>query len=116
LACLECLVHVRDPGNLPPLVYAEVAVSDRRIRLWEKDYTRTEAILESLVLSREVGDEWINSRPGTLSRERIERPVLQVPSVIVPQEWNYLINPASPLFRDITWSEPKPFKIDPRLL
>jgi RES domain-containing protein len=116
LACLEYLVHLRDPANLPPLVYVEISVADLHIRLWASNRERSEAILESQVLSREVGDEWMRSRLGPLSREPIGRPMLQVPSAIIPQEWNYLINPASSLFRDIVWSEPAPFRIDPRLL
>jgi RES domain-containing protein len=77
---------------------------------------RGRAILESLVLSREIGDDWVNDRPGPLSKRRTAEAVLQVPSVVVPQEWNYLINPESPDFHKILWSQPGPFNIDPRLL
>lgn len=118
LACLEYLVHVRDPANLPPLVYCEVSIPDEQIVPWGDRFSqiRTEAILESLVLSREIGDGWINFSPGPLAQERNARTALQVPSVVIPQEWNYLLNPASPHFPELIWSAPKPFRIDPRLL
>jgi hypothetical protein len=42
-------------------------------------------------------------------------PVRQVPTAVAPQEWNYLIDPDEQVFLN-GWSEPKPFRIDPRLL
>ena len=41
--------------------------------------------------------------------------VLEVPSAVVPQEFNYLLNPAHPDFRKITIHAPEPFSFDPRL-
>ena len=43
-------------------------------------------------------------------------PVQQVPSLIIPQEWNYLIAPEHVQFGRIKWSDPRPFVFDPRLL
>jgi RES domain-containing protein len=43
-------------------------------------------------------------------------PVHAVPSVIIPREMNFLINPAHPQFDELTWSEPQPFRFDPRLI
>jgi RES domain-containing protein len=113
LACLEALVHIRVPTNLPPYIYVEVSIPDEHIRPWNNFEGRGRAILESLVLSREIGDEWVNDRPDPLSERRAAEAVLQVPSVVIPQEW---INPESPDFRDVVWSRPAPFNIDPRLL
>jgi RES domain-containing protein len=39
-----------------------------------------------------------------------------VPSVIVPHEWNFLINPEHPEFRQMTIGEPVGLDIDLRLL
>jgi RES domain-containing protein len=116
LACLEQVVHTRTPDNLPLFHYAEVLFRDELIKPWESDEHRTLAILESLELSREIGDDWVNYRPSPLSKERRANPVRQVPSAVIPQEWNYIINPESPDFDEIVWSEPAPFNIDPRLL
>ncbi len=41
---------------------------------------------------------------------------MAVPSVIIPEELNYLLNPAHPDFRNITVGKPAPFTFDPRLL
>jgi RES domain-containing protein len=38
-----------------------------------------------------------------------------VPSVIVPQERNVLLNPAHPDFRRIRLGAPEPFSFDPRM-
>ena len=41
--------------------------------------------------------------------------VLSVPSVVIPEERNYLLNPAHPQFGRICWNAPEPFRLDPRL-
>jgi RES domain-containing protein len=38
-----------------------------------------------------------------------------VPSVIVPREWNYLLNPAHPDFGRLAVGEPEPFAFGERL-
>ena len=51
--------------------------------------------------------------PGVRGKT-IESAVLSVPSVLVPQERNYLLNPAHPDFARIKRGKPKAFAIDPR--
>jgi len=41
--------------------------------------------------------------------------VLAVPSAIIPEELNYLLNPAHPGFKTIAVVKPVPFVFDPRL-
>jgi RES domain-containing protein len=41
--------------------------------------------------------------------------VLAVPSAIIPEEINYVLNPAHPQFAKISISKPTPFTFDPRL-
>lgn len=41
--------------------------------------------------------------------------IFSVPSVVIPEERNYLLNPAHPLFSRISWNAPKPFRFDSRL-
>ena len=43
-------------------------------------------------------------------------PVQAVPSVIVPREMNYLINPAHSKFDQLVWSPAQAFRFDPRLI
>jgi len=54
----------------------------------------------------QIGSRWI--RGGN-------SPVLRVPSVIVPREWNYLISPIHPAFSTIDVHDHLPIEFDPRL-
>jgi RES domain-containing protein len=53
-----------------------------------------------------VGDRWL--------AEGVT-PILQVPSVVIPEEWNYVLNPTHPQFAEIQQGVPEPFTFDPRL-
>jgi hypothetical protein len=59
---------------------------------------------------RRALDWWFNgpSEPFTC--------FLAVPSVVVPTEWNYVINPRSRAYRFLRWSEPVPLRFDPRIV
>jgi RES domain-containing protein len=121
LACLEILVHLVDTTTIPDFVYSEIEVPDELVQPWTESEGRTEAILASNVLSREFGDVWSKhlSMREALSHRAAEvanRPVQQVPSAVVHPEWNYLINPDHPDFAEISWSEPRAFRIDRRLI
>ena len=41
--------------------------------------------------------------------------VLAVPSVIIPQDFNYLLNPLHPAFKRMRLGRPEPFYFDPRV-
>jgi RES domain-containing protein len=56
---------------------------------------------------QQIGYEWATSRSSA---------VLKVPSAVIPNEFNYLLNPAHPDFRSIDVGEPRPFRLDYRLL
>jgi RES domain-containing protein len=53
-----------------------------------------------------IGEEWL--RRGATA-------VLQVPSAIVIEEWNYLLNPRHADFPGFTFASPKPFSFDRRV-
>jgi RES domain-containing protein len=53
-----------------------------------------------------LGDEWV--REGRSA-------VLRVPSVVVPHEPNYVLNPAHPGFGEIWIGTPEPVPFDVRL-
>lgn len=84
----------------------------------------TREILGSEVLSRMVGDRWLTDGVEYTGLDLIHeavagkfvKAVMQVPSAVIPQEYNYLIDPAHKQFCELTWSAPKPFHIDPRLI
>jgi RES domain-containing protein len=57
--------------------------------------------------TKALGDAWV---------QELRSAVLQLPSVIIPGESNYLLNPAHPDFKRISIANPEPFAFDPRLL
>lgn len=57
--------------------------------------------------SQRIGLEWVKAGKSA---------ILQVPSVIIPTEDNFLLNPAHPDFKKLRIDPPEPFGFDPRLL
>jgi RES domain-containing protein len=55
---------------------------------------------------QEMGSEWFTARSA---------PVLQVPSSIVPSEYNYVISAVHPQFKRIKLLKRLPFSFDKRL-
>lgn len=109
LALLEYLVHV-DSDILPTSLVS--------IRGTIPDQLKIETIHPSQLPSHwkdSVIPEDVQER-GTLWAAAAKTPILRAPSVLIEHEWNYLLNPAHPDFRKITWSAPAPFSLDRRLL
>jgi RES domain-containing protein len=57
--------------------------------------------------TKEIGDLWVQCARSA---------VLKLPSVIIPSEPNYLLNPAHPDFKKIVIGRFDPFSFDPRLI
>ena len=55
----------------------------------------------------QLGDEWLT---------KAEKPLLRVPSVLVPKQWNLLINPEHPHSGTVQIKKQTPFAFDSRLL
>jgi RES domain-containing protein len=55
---------------------------------------------------KDIGTDWV---------KKAAAPVMVVPSVVIPSELNYLINPSHPLARRITIVSVEPFTLDARL-
>lgn len=111
LACLETVVHVNS-GALPLnryLVRIEVpqAAWNARSVLTPADLPLGWDALPEGKVSLDLGDAWI---AGANS------PVLLVPSVIVPEEANVLVNPAHPLAAGVKAAKVRRWLYDPRLL
>lgn len=56
--------------------------------------------------TREIGDRWAR---------QARHAILSVPSAIVSEERNFIINPAHPAFTSIRFFPSTPFRFDPRL-
>lgn len=107
LAALETLVHLVAP----------VALKYTAFRLEFED-----ALVEEVNTSKLPAD-WRAGPPGPSTMaigddwlRRARTAILAVPSVIVPEERNYLLNPSHPDFAKISIGKPRPFAFDPRLL
>jgi RES domain-containing protein len=109
LSILEVSVHLDLSEDLPSDRYLLEIIIPDHIQILE------------LKLS-DLSDRW-NSKPPILETQFIgddfvreqESAVLKVPSAIVPEESNFLINPQHPDFADIKVRSTKPFIFDERL-
>jgi len=108
LALLEILVHLRRSSLFADYVLIPVQFEAALVTPVEELGLPMEWDQEPPTAATQVlGDEWLASG---------ERPVLSVPSVVVPQERNYLLNPAHRLFGQVQLGQPVPCQIDRRLL
>jgi len=107
LAVLEVLVHIDRTipfrwvlcGCRIPADLVETLSRDDLPKDWDSSPAPRSA--------QAVGTSWAS--PG-------RRPVLRVPSAVVPDEFNLLLNPQHPHFSRITMLAPVPFSFDPRLI
>ncbi len=108
LAILEMLVHLQAPDLMKRYVIFEVTFDEslattfdpaRLPRIWRRSPT--------LKTNQQIGDTWAATGNSA---------VLRLPSVIVPSEWNYLLNPAHHDFSKIMISPKQPINFDPRLI
>lgn len=108
LALLEILVHTESTRLLGHYVLIPVTFDARHVE------TLDEAVLPAdwqahpaPAFTQELGDEWVRSERSV---------VLQVPSVILPAEPNYLLNPLHPDFESLTIGHPEALDVDRRFL
>lgn len=110
LATLEILVHVS--FNIIPkkLVSVEIDLPDtlNTKTIYENDLPADWNRFPAPRICATLGDEWITS---------LSSPVLIVPSAIVKtkNEFNLLLNPLHPDFREIEVKNIEPYQIDGRL-
>ena len=100
LAAFEYLAHADKSVFPATLVFLTIEVPDLPIE-------RVHTPPADVAASRQIGDDWLASKSTIL---------LEVPSVLIPKQRNYLINPAHPLFGAVRISEINPFAFDSRLL
>ncbi len=114
LAILENLVHIADepgkgeyslltltiPSNASVLNFTQLGVSKKEVRILYDGQETTEEIV------RELGTKWLSSQKSLL---------LKIPSAVVFEEHNFLLNPLHPDFLKITISGARLFHFDRRL-
>lgn len=107
LACLESVSHLLDDFDQDSYLIFEGAIPLKLVKSventdlpsgWDDDNPGK--------ASQEFGTEWLKSGRSA---------VLKVPSILVPNDSNFLINPSHPDFRLIRVGKPKPFRFHPYL-
>jgi RES domain-containing protein len=107
LAALEILVHLDSEKLLRHYLAIPVTIPPHLIeRLSPHFLPKNWRAYPAPRSTHAIGDAWLASANS---------PVLQVPSVVIPSESNFLLNPAHPHFFKLRIGKPVPFLFDPRL-
>jgi RES domain-containing protein len=108
LAVLEMLVHLEDTSVLAAYRLCAVTFDEALLEtVGEKMLPPNWRDPLAPPALQHLGDDWVQSRRSA---------VLRVPSVVVPSEYNYLLNPLHPQFAKLEFGAPLPFEFDSRLL
>lgn len=106
LALVETLVHLPS-GILPAYCATRCEIDESLVEV--VDPGALPSVWKGYPPPREsqaIGDRWVAEARSA---------ALRVPSVIVPSEFNYVLNPAHPDFARIEIGKPLPFPFDARL-
>ncbi len=107
LAALEQLVHFnpRIPNQFKSfrIQFPDGLIENIPVKELPQDWRREPPPPST----QQLGDAWVRERQSA---------VLAVPSIIIPEELNYVLNPAHPAFKKIRVGRPENFAFDPRLL
>ncbi len=108
LAMLEILVHLRKSSPLASYVLLSVEFLENMVL--DLDYALLPKNWRSFPAPprvQAIGDAWVKANSSVM---------LRVPSVIVPREHNFLINPVHNDFSKLIISRPQPLEVDARVL
>ena len=107
LASIEMIVNLPAPKLLQKYVRISAHISlDLVSDLSEADLPEDWSSRPIAPSTRVVGDCWVKKQSSA---------VLRVPSIVVPEEYNYLLNPTHPDFAKIEIGKPIIYYFDPRL-
>jgi RES domain-containing protein len=105
LATLELLVNLGDSTLLENYSICSVTFREQQIQKltnlpegWDNKPPSSH--------SRRIGDSWVSDKSSV---------VLSVPSAVIPDEVNFLLNPQHPDFSSLEFGRHKPFPFDERL-
>jgi len=117
LTALELLVHLTTPmSRSKPFCLIEVKIpqtmiSDYPMTVLPDDWRDHPPNINTM----EIGDDWLKAGGTSSAAAAGSRLALRVPSTIIPEESNILLNPLHPQFSKIEISIPQNFNFDPRL-
>ena len=107
LAALEILVHL-NPRTKIRYEFFRAEFDDGLVETLDRAALPPDWNIEPPSRSTgQIGKDWTHQARSA---------ILAVPSIIVPDETNYLLNPAHPDFKLIKIGKPEPFDFDQRLL
>ncbi|CAO1659269.1 RES family NAD+ phosphorylase [Salinicola sp. LHM] len=108
LALLEIMVHLESYRLLDAYALLRLTLpAESILRVGAEDLPDNWQEAPAPAETADLGDGWLTSGQSL---------ALALPSVVVPREFNYMLNPGHPLFDPIVAAaEPLPFKPDPRL-
>jgi RES domain-containing protein len=111
LSVLEVYVNIPQElrDDLPILRAVRLSIPDdaRTAQVSQEQLAELMAEPDPIAASRTVGDDWLD-RSDTL--------VLEVPSVLVPEETNLVLNPAHARMVEVKIISARAFHFDPRLV
>lgn len=110
LSTLETVVHRAAINISRPYKILTIAIEDNTFikEILIQDLPNNWMTIEAYIDLQEIGSKWYNS---------LESLVLKVPSSIIPQEYNYIINTKHPLFTtNVILKSVENFAWDKRLL
>jgi len=107
LASIEMIVNLPAPKMLQKYVRISAYISlDLVLELSEVDLPEDWNSRPISPSTRAIGDRWVKEQSSA---------VLRVPSIVVPDEFNYLLNPNHPDFAKNEIGKPIIYYFDPRL-
>jgi RES domain-containing protein len=108
LAALEVFVHmeVEDVATMLAYIRVDVPIEVKIEYLEVAQLPPDWRNIPAPAILATMGDNWFQS--GSTA-------ILAVPSMVIPMEYNYLINPSHPAFVKLRVQSPQPFELDPRL-
>ena len=108
LAALEMLCHLQGKELQEPYVLIEIQVDESLVQTIEvSSLPQNWCADPSPAELKRVGDEWIRTA---------QCPVLRVPSALLPDEHNFLLNTDHANFPRLNFGAPVPFRFDPSLI
>lgn len=108
LAMLEVLAGLGEPAALGPYVMVSVQLDESLVTtLKPSDLPEDWNSYPPPSSVQSIGDQWISEARSV---------ALQVPSVLVPAEWNYVLNPRHADFAKLVVGQPEPIAFEPRIL
>ena len=108
LACLENVVHRSSRGLDEKFRIQVIQIPDSlKVSICDKDGLMIDwQNYANMPYTQGLGDVWV---------EQASAAVLKVPSVIIHEEYNYILNPAHADFPRIKYLRNEPFRFDGRL-